>query len=188
MNFYRHSFEVIFLIISLSFIIMGLYVLVKNKPVILHSRWFLLMFVLMFSPSITGMITSGFSRTTSLLTLVMTVVVLIFLYYTFKGYLVFGVNCDDFQNKFIELLKNKNLEFEQSFSKIIIKEPELEINIALQAWIGTGQIKLSNKNVTAFKGLIKELKEINIKPKLIAPAFYIIIGVLIIIMSLTSFF
>jgi hypothetical protein len=181
MDFYLLFLISIIIIISISFISMGVYVLVCKKPLIFDARWMLAMVMIIFTPQVINSLLNFKSfEHISFFTPVMYIVLIIFMIFTLKGFIIYGVNAEDFQIKFIENLKRLGFEYTESFSKIIIKEPALEINIALQSWIGSGQIKLKGKhNKIEFHKLIKSLKKTDIKSNNLAPIFYIIIGILI---------
>ena len=102
-----------------------------------------------------------------------------------KGVMVLGADGDDFQKAFISVLTEGNYKFEQTFTSIKIEEPNLEISIAFQSWIGSGQIRMRNKeNKETFNNIIAQLKLKEIKTNLIMPIFYIAIGTLLLVMEL----
>jgi len=102
-----------------------------------------------------------------------------------KGVMVMGVDGDDFQKAFISVLTEGNFTFVQTFTSIKIMEPILKISIAFQSWVGSGQIRMSNKqNKETFDEIITRLKTKEIKPNLNMPILYMIIGAMLLVMEL----
>jgi hypothetical protein len=171
-------------LMPLFFIGIGLAVLVRKQPVILNYRWFALFIVSMLVlPAI-----ENFSFSSDLKTFLphlLFVLLIGFMFYMLKGMMVLAADGDDFQKKFIEVLTEENYEFEQTFTSIKIKEPALEISVAFQSWLGNGQIRMRSKeNKETFDKIISQLKTKSIKTNLIIPLFYMLFGVVILLMNL----
>lgn len=178
------------IIISIGFIVLGLIVFIKKKPLIISYRWFAIIYLAIFIPQIIRMF-DMINRDPLMYILLMAMYIVLFgfLYYVMKGVMIFGANGEGFQKAFIETLQSLNLEFEQTFSSIKIKEPELELSIALQSWIGTGQIRMKKKtNEELFSTILHELRAKDIKSNLITPIFYILIGFLMLALTVVMLF
>ncbi|HAY71110.1 MAG TPA: hypothetical protein DCX89_04410 [Saprospirales bacterium] len=176
------------LIVSLFFIWMGLYVFLLRKPLILNSIWMLVLIGLSMLPIILSTVVMFFESPSiiSALPFLMFVVLLIWYVFILKGYTILGVNGSDFQKRFIECLEDHQYVFEQSFSTLKIKDPEIEMSIGVQSWLGTAQIRSKSKaNREVLLNLISDLKRKDIRTNYLFPIFYIIIGLLISILSIS---
>ena len=170
--------------VSLFFILMGLTVLIRKKPMIYSHKWLILIFTVLFLiPTI-----KSFSYPINMMTIIFPLMILLFIFYFYfimKGVMVMGADGDDFQKAFVSVLNENNYKFEQTFSSIKIAEPILEISIAFQSWVGGGQIRLRNKeNKETFDKIISQLKTKEIKPNLIMPIIYLVFGALLLFMKL----
>lgn len=176
------------LIVSLFFIWMGLYVFLRRKPLILNSIWMLVVISLSVLPLILSTLEMFFEYPSimSALPFLMFVVLIIWYVFILKGYTILGIDGTDFQNKFIECLNDHQYDFEQSFSTLKIIDPEIELSIGVQSWLGTAQIRSKTKaNREVLINLISDLKRKDIKTNYLFPIFYIIIGLLISILSIS---
>jgi len=99
-------------------------------------------------------------------------VFIIWLLFMMKGYRIYGVDGADFQKSLIEYLNDNHYEFEQNLSTLKIKNPEIELSISIQSWIGIAQLRFKGKeNHEVLKSLINDLKKKDIKANYIFPVF-----------------
>lgn len=172
-------------IISLSFLFIGLLVLIRKKPIIFSDRWFAYLLALMSLETIIA----GFSYPIEMTTMIFPIFMLVFLYYFYfisKRVIIIGADGDDFKTAFISVLTEGNYKFEQTFTSIKIAEPILEISIAFQSWTGSGQIRMRNKeNKETFEIIIAQLKIKEIKTNLIIPIVFMVIGGLFLAMEVS---
>ena len=172
-------------LMPLFFIAIGLTVLVRKQPLIINFRWFFLFIVLLLILPASDISYSSTDLLRKSLPLLLFVILFGYMYYFMKGVMVLGADGDDFQKKFTEVLTEENYEFEQTFTSIKIKEPALEISVAFQSWLGNGQIRMRSKdNKETFDKIISLLKTKSIKTNLIIPLFYMLFGVVILLMNL----
>ena len=175
-------------VFPLLFIGIGLYVLLLQKPVILSYKWTFAVIPLVFIIPVLLDFSHPLSiRTFHPFSLIIPIIFFFYFYFIKRGYMVLGADGDDFQKAFIETLQEENLEYEQTFISIKIKEPALEMSIAFQTWVGSGQIRLkSRKNKQTFDRIISHLKTKTIKPNLIIPILYLLIGIVLILMQIRT--
>ncbi len=174
-------------IISLFFIVLALSVFIRKKPLILNSVWFLVGICLCFLFPILSSFETILEEPSfiGILPALLFVVMIVFSAFMMKGYTIYGVDGSAFQKSFTECLTDNNYEFEQSLSTIKIKNPELELSIALQSWTGTVQLRWKGKaNREVLKKLMSDLKKKDIKANYIVPILYAIIGVGMLIFSI----
>lgn len=174
-------------IFSLIFIVISWYTIILKKPLIINSIWILIMISLCFFAqvftSIIYMIESP--SIASIAPIIAFVIFMIMFVLMMKGYSVFGVNESDFQEKFIEILKEKNYEFKETLSKITIKQLDRETSISIQSWFGVTHIKVKEKkDRLLLKSLISELRKKDIKIVYLFPILYLIFGFLFCTLSI----
>lgn len=176
------------LIISVIFTGMALFVFLRKKPLILNSVWMLIVMCLCFLPQIISSIEIliKYPSFIGILPILMFAVLIVWFVFIMKGYTIFGVDGSDFQKLFIECLNDKNYDFEQSLSTIKIKNPEIELSIAVQSWVGTAQVRFKGKaNPNVLKSLMIDLNKKDMKANYIFPIFYALIGLLIAILFIS---
>lgn len=178
----------LFLIVSLMVFTMALYVFLLKKPLILNSRWMLILIILSLLPQVFLIIEMHFKYPSYMnLFFILTYCGLIAWYaYIAKGVMIFGVDGDDFPKVFIECLNDKNYEFEQTLSRIKIKNPELDLSISIQSWLGTVQLRLKkNSEAQVLNEIIKDLNSKALKPHFIFPSVYCVLGIILTIISIS---
>jgi tetratricopeptide (TPR) repeat protein len=190
----RKMFPVIFGFIALTFLFTGLAVLLRKKPLLFSSRWMFALMVLCFFPQFILPIQllrlpgdqAGAFRMIGLLGPAMFVVLLVFLWIQMQGYVAMGIVDKSFRKALLSVLDDLQLEREEQLSIIRIPQANLDIQIAIQSWIGVGQIKNKSKNSEdVFQQIIAGLKRRfalgELETNNTTPAFYVIVGVFLLI-------
>jgi hypothetical protein len=175
------------LTVSIAFLSMALFVFFRRKPLIFNSRWFLVIMILCFLPQILMSVQLSFKDQSfmDILPILMYCALIAMFIVIMKGFSIYGVDGNDFQRAFIECLTDKNYEYEQTLSSIKIKNPEIELSIAIQSWIGSAQIRRKGKgNHDVLNDIIKQLRTKEIKVNILFPIFYLISGVIVTIISI----
>jgi len=171
---------------------MGLYVLFKKKPIVLNNKWYLGFMFLCFIPQIISASYSIASRGFSLLDLIlplMYVVLFVMLCIIIKGYIVYGVNGNDLENKLFKVLDEKGYTYEIKISQITIEDLNLDISVGIQEWTGSAHIKGKGKfDKKALSQIVNELKKQDLTSNRIQPIFSIIIGALMALMGVVLLF
>jgi len=185
-------FPVVFLLMALFFLYIGLKVVLTKRPLFLSAKYFYAFMILAFSPQFVNMVElfkMSHSRKYDLLFLLsplMFLVLLIFLWIQMKGYMAIGISDDLFREALHYSLNKLGLAFEERISTIYLTSMNSSIQIAIQSWIGAGQLKFKEaKNAKLLAEIISGMNEYNsannIKSKNITAIFYIIIGLLILV-------
>jgi hypothetical protein len=170
--------------------------MIKNKPFIFKSKWFVAMFcfpeLLLLITMITAIFQLGFeglfALTFSIIPIFLMITFFLFVYICFimKDYSICFVNDVDFRDAVIFSLNNASIKFEEKMNKVELIELNNELNIAFTSWVGMGVIKLKNKKdeiifMKIIDGIKQFLKEKNIKTKKTIAVFFLIFGILFII-------
>ncbi|MCX6257683.1 MAG: hypothetical protein NTW49_07305 [Bacteroidia bacterium] len=176
------------LVIAFLFLLSGTMVFINKKPLIISKRVYLSIFLIIFIGPVIELISNGVSTASMYLSFGIILLMIAFMAYYLSGYIIMGVNGDDFTRALTETLTGMGYKYEMSFSSIRIKEPEMEIYIAMQSWIGSGQIRMRTKSGKEdLKRIIDSLKSKNIKPNFITPGLYLFMGVAFIVMDILMF-
>jgi hypothetical protein len=110
-------------------------------------------------------------------------VLLIFLWLQMQGYVLFGISDKSFRKALLSVLDELNLEHQEELSLIRIPAAQLGIQIAIQSWMGTGQIKSKSKSgKQAFQQIIDGLKKRfargEVETNNVTPVIYIVLGII----------
>ena len=109
------------------------------------------------------------------------------------GYIAIGISDDSFREALHFSLKKNELAFEEQLSAIKLTSINAHLQIAIQSWIGAGQLKLKKKNDKSvlpqiISGMNDFYIENDIKPNNITSAFYTIMGIFMLIFAVLLFF
>jgi len=124
---------------------------------------------------------------------IMFICLLVFFWFQMKGYMAIGVSDDSFRDALHSSLNKNGLSFEERLSVIKLTSINATLQIAIQSWMGTGQLKLKNNNDRSvlpeiIAGINDYYNENDVKANNITSIFYIIMGVLMLLFAATFFF
>jgi hypothetical protein len=72
-------------------------------------------------------------------------VLLVFFWIQMKGYMAFAVSETYFREALLPSVSSLGYSIEETMSRIKIKETGQELQVAIQGWIGTAQLKSTGK-------------------------------------------
>ncbi len=185
-------FPFVFGIMALFFFVIGLRGIVSKKPFVISARWLFIIVLLGFSPAMFQF--AWFPKPgggTAMLVAVrwlipiMFIVVLIFLYFTLRGYTAFAVTDTSFREGLLASLKKLNLPHEETLATIKLPTIGADLQVAVQSWIGTGQLKAKQReSSTVLRDIVKGMNEyyqsgVVTKVNLTCCIFYVVIGILL---------
>ena len=118
---------------------------------------------------------------------------LVFFWFQMKGYIAIGVTDESFRSALHFSLNKNNLVFEEQLSTIKLISENASIQVAIQPWGGSGQIKIKNsKNKNLLPRIISGVNEFyinnNTTPNRITSSLFIIMGVFMLISSICFFY
>lgn len=130
-------------------LVLGVRGLVGRRPIVFSARWLFAFLGLAFSPQAITALRFGFehpgtSPAQPLMAVffpVMFVFLLIVFWLQMRGYLVFGVTDGTVRSALHHALQEKGLQFEERLGAIAIPSEGLDVQVAIQSWMGTAQIK-----------------------------------------------
>src|SRR5271157_103256 len=190
----NRMFPALFGIIALAFLFTGLAVLLRKKPLLFSSRWMFALMLVCFAPQFImpfQMLAAPGDRLAGLraitwLAPLMFVVLLVFFWKQMQGYIALGIVDKSFRKALLSVLDELHMEREEELSLIRIPQANLGIQVAIQSWMGVGQVKNKSKSgQEAFKRIILDLKKRFAQGELetnnTTPVLYIILGILMLI-------
>jgi hypothetical protein len=179
----------LFFIMASFFLVIGLRGVVSKKPFLISARWSLIVVLLGFAPGMFQFASfpgfaGGFGPMEVLRWSIplMLIVVAIFLCLTLRGYTAFGVTDVSFREGLLHSLTKLNLPYEETLSAIKLPTIGADLQVAVQSWIGTGQLKMKQRQFrTVLCDIVQGMNEYYqsdtvSKANLTCCIFYTIIG------------
>lgn len=119
-------------------------------------------------------------------------ILLIFFWIQMRGYMFFGISDTFFRDAILFSAQNLGFTIEETMSKLKIKETGEEMQVAIQGWIGTAQLKAAKSDSGASVSRIAtEMKSYFSSAKgnmnFLTSYFYLIVGLFMIAMSIFLF-
>ena len=152
-------------VVAVFLLFIGLRGLLTKRPFLISGRWFLLVMAVVFLGPIISLILSPFrfSRTlqfTDWLPVLLFPVVAMFFWLQMRGYMTFGVTGKSFRDGLLAALEKLQLPYEESLSSIRLTSVEADLQVAVQSWMGTGQIRVSQGRQGALlKKIVQAMNE-----------------------------
>ena len=186
------AFVLIFGLISLFFLIIGLRGIITKKPFLISSRWNLALFILCFSPSLISSfylskIANASSGNLASGGWMMYIVLIVFVFMVKQGsYVAFGITDSSLRDALLFVLKRMNITYEETLGNIKLPALSAEIQVSIQSWIGTGQIRVRGGNDKALltnivRGMNEYYQATDTKINMTICYFYIIIAIMMMV-------
>jgi len=185
----------VLLTMGVSYFGIGLKVLISKRPLFISSRWYFAMIAIAYVPfAFNYFFLPGQLSLTSMLMPVIFGTLLLFYWFILKGYIAIGITDEGFDNALKSALKQLNLPFEESLTRIVLASKGVELQVSIQSWIGTGQLKIKKRS-KAGNELLKDIaqsmndyfKSNQTKTNNLTAIFYLIMGVILLGISVWSF-
>ncbi len=148
LDFHDIVFPIVFGIAAIFFFVIGLRGLLIKRPFLISQRWFLSIMFAVFIPTILQSfflrLPSGFNLINWLNPLVFGFILLT-MCYQMRGYTAYAVTDTSFREALIEVLQKLQLPYEESLSLIRLTSIEADLQVSVQGWMGTGQIKVKQR-------------------------------------------
>jgi len=190
---------ILFALLACFFLLIGVKAVLSKKPVFISSKYFYGLIILAFLPLLINtadMISKGYSGKIGLimyLNPVLFVFLLVFFWFQMKGYMAIGISDDSFREAIHFSLNKNELPFEEKLSVMTLPSLNNELQVAIQSWIGSGQIKLKRSEKTGvLPKIIAAIDEYyatkNITANNFTSIFYIVMGTLMLIFAGVFFY
>jgi hypothetical protein len=189
------AFPAIFILMAAFFIFIAIKTLVGRRPLVFSSRWLFAFTCLAFLPIIASPISMGFSspRGFSMIAWInplMFTVLLAFFWIAMRGYVVVAISDAYFREALLASANSLGLSIEETMSRLKIKETGQEMQVAIQGWVGTAQLKPAGKGSNEIvrkiaEGMSKYFQSTPGKMNFVTSYFYLIIGAITIAISVS---
>jgi hypothetical protein len=172
----------------------GLRGLLTRRPFLLPARWlFVILMVVLFGPVVSLIPFAWPSQAMDWFPLVMFPVMAVFLWVQMKGYLAFAVTGKSFRDGLLAALDKLQLPYEESLSSIRLTSVEADLQVAVQSWTGTGQIKVRpGRHGPLLKKIVQAMSDYfrtdAVETNLIMCVFFLILGIFSIFMAAATLF
>ncbi len=189
-------FPCLFGMMALFFLVIGLRGIITRKPFLISARWLLALLLFGFSPAIVQALMlpgtaggAGMVEAIRWLSPALLVVVFIFLYFTLRGYTAFGVTDISFREGLLHSLTKLNLPHEETLSAVRLPTIGADLQVGVQSWIGTGQLKMKQRQFSSvLRDIVRGMNEyfqsgVISKVNLTCCIFYTIMGVFLVVFA-----
>ncbi len=192
-------FPLIFALMAFFFLFIGIKVVMSKRPLFMPSKYFFGFIVLAFLPQFAttvDMLLKGLPGKIGLIFVISPILfgcLLVFFWILMKGYMAIGVSDDSFRDAIHFSLKRINQPFEEKLSAIKLTAINANLQIAIQSWIGSAQLRLKNSQDTILLGeIIAGMNEYymknNIRPNNVISLLYILIGFFMLVFAGVFFY
>ena len=180
---------------AIYFLVIGLRGILTKRPFLISQRWFLLIMCAIIIPtillpSLLSFPGNFFMRWGHPL---MFGFILLMMCYQMRGYTVYAVTDTSFREALIEALQKLQLPYEESVSLIRLTSIEADLQISIQAWMGTGFIKMKQRaHRSVLREIVNAMNEYfrmsSVPTNMITCVFSVIIGIMMIIFTVSMLF
>ncbi len=195
MNIYS---PLIFAFIAIFFLYIGIKIIASKRPLLLSSKIFFIFMLLAFSPQFVMslerlLMSTGDMGLIFYISPLMLVGLLTFMWIQMQGFMAIGITDDSFRSALHYSLNKNKIQFEEQLSLIRLTDINVDVQIAIQSWIGTGQLKLNrSKDKELLSKLVSNINEYylanSIKPNNTTSILYIVMGLFMSLLSAYIYF
>jgi hypothetical protein len=171
----------ILIFMAVLFVAVALRILLTRRPLLITSRWLFAFMCLAFLPTI---LNSFLLKAMTFTIPAMFGVLLIFFWYQMQGYMALGVSDIYFRDALLASIKGLGYTVDESMSRIRIIETGDELQISIQGWMGSAQIRPMRKcSSTTLRNIVGGMRryfaDTRGRMNYVISYFYIVIGLLL---------
>ncbi|HVF12398.1 MAG TPA: hypothetical protein VNA87_04860 [Actinomycetota bacterium] len=184
-------------ILAVAMLAMGLWVLITRRPYLISARWMLSLVLLSFLPNallpmMSTIFNDGFrSISDNVLTWAgpaMFFILAIFMSISMRGYIAIGITESSIREALFTTIDKLALPYEEALGSVRIPSIPAEIQVAVQAWIGSGQLKARKAHSRAVlkeiaSGMNQHFRQTKVRANLVTPIFYVALGLMLVVMN-----
>lgn len=182
---------------SLYILGIGVWGLIKKRPLILPAHQFMWFFIALYAAQIIQSLVSIFTTRWQtfdpffflipIFQILMFVVVIYVIQRQMTGYLILGVTDDTFREALTAVLNQLNLPFQETISKIKLTSIEADLQAAVASWVGSAQIRVQQQQHAHLTQKIAHGMDDYYQKNPVQTNFFIFIAYLILGILLTGF-
>lgn len=191
-------FILLFALMAAYFLVIGIKIVYTNKPLLMPSKVVFIFMVLAFSPQLIIFFEKFSASSNELshityLSPLMFIVLLCFFWIQLKGYMAIGISDESFRNALHTSLSNNKIKFEEQLSLIKLTDLDAQLQVSIQSWVGTGQIKLKKStDKELLNKLVLGINEYYQSTPIVAnkttSIFYIVMGLFMLVFAGSFYF
>lgn len=187
---------ILFGFVAIVFLAIGLRGILTKRPFLISQRWMLSVMFAAFIPAILAhflMPSFGSFNFMNWLFPPVFGFILVMMCYQMRGYMAYAITDTSFREALIEVLQKLQLPYEESLSLIRLTSIEADLQVSVQAWVGTGLIKVKQR---AHRAVLKEIinamnahfRMSSAPTNMITCVFFLVMGVFAIILAVSMLF
>ena len=192
-DYFTTLFPILTGIIGIFFLITGLKGLLTKRPFLISNVWMLVMMFVIFVPMGLSSVMILDGDPMSWVVPLLYSLVLVVMCYQLKGYVAFAVTDTSFREGLVAALQRLELPYEESLSVIRLTSVEVDLQVSIQSWMGTGVIKTRHR---AHRSVLKEVVDTmneyfrtsSVSTNMITCVFWVVMGVALPIVGFGTFF
>jgi hypothetical protein len=195
--YFKVLFPSLFGVMALFFFVVGLRGIVSKKPFLISAQWLFTLVLLAFAPSLLQPFLfplprlgdrSGMLGILPWLNPIMFTVLLVFMWFTLRGYLAFAVTAESFREGLLASLKKLDLPYEETLASMRLPSVGVDLQVAVQSWIGTGQLKTKQRRSSGVlkdivRGMNEHYQTTAVPVNLICCVFYVVMGIFMVVFA-----
>ncbi len=187
-------YPIVFGVMGVLLSTIGLRGLVTKRPFLFPARWLFVFVMTVFLGPMASL--SSFSRpsqTMDWIPFLMFPILAVFMWIQLKGYLALGVTERSFREGLLAALEKLQLPYEESLSSIRLTSLGVDLQVAIQSWMGSGQIKVrKGRHGPLLKEIVqamhKYFRTSAVETNMISCVLYLIIGIFVLLMTVDMLF
>lgn len=192
-DYFTALFPILTGIIGIFFLITGLKGLLTKRPFLISNAWTLvMMFVFFVSMGLSSVMILDGDPISWVVPLVYSLV-LVVMCYQLKGYVAFAVTDASFREALDAALQRLELPYEESLSVIRLTSVDVDLQVSIQSWMGTGVIKTRHR---AHRPVLNEIVDVmneyfrtsSVPTNMVTCVYWVFMGVALPIAGISMFF
>ena len=196
LDFYDTVFPIMFGIAAIFFLVIGFRGILTKRPFLISQRWTLSIMFAVFIPVILQFLLLSFPGDFTFMRWLHPLLfgfILLTMCYQMRGYIAYAVTDTSFREALLEALQKLQLPYEENVSLIRLTSVEADLQVSVQAWMGTGLIKVKQRaHRSVLREIVNAMNEyfrISSAPtNMIACVFSVVIGGFMVIFTVSMLF
>ena len=192
-------FPILFGIMAIFFLAIGLRGILTKRPFLVSNRWWLSIMSVVFIPIILQPFLFSFPRNFNSINFINWLNPLLFgfillvMWYRMKGYVAYAVTDTSFREALLAALQKLQLSYEESLSVIRLTSVEADLQVSVQSWMGTGQIKIKQRtHRSLLREVVNAMNEYfrmsSVPTDMISCVFFVVMGGFMVIFAIGMLF